>query len=92
MVQFVSWERAQELVRQEPVVFVEIMTGAAGRPSLEVHVMYPTREGLQEAERDDTGPVRDEKVRELVTRIAAARNVRYAAIRGAEDHWPPAWA
>ena len=92
MVEFVSRERATELVRSEPVVFAEIMGEATGAPSLEVHVMRPTRRGLHEVERDATGPVPGETVPELVARIAAARGARYATIYPAEDRWPPPWA
>ena len=56
----------RELVRHEPVVFAEVMTEGRREPSLEVHVMSPVRGGLHELERDDTGPVPGEKVRELV--------------------------
>lgn len=44
MVEFISSERAQHLVRKEPVVFAEIMGEAKARPALEVHVMRPTGE------------------------------------------------
>lgn len=92
MVDFVGWQRAEELARSEPVVFVEIMGEAPGARSLEVHVMSPSGERLHELQRDDTGLVALEDIRDVITRIAAARNVRYAAIRRAEDSWPPPWA
>jgi hypothetical protein len=92
MVDFVSRERAKELVRSEPVVFAEVMGEATGAQSLEVHVMRPTAAGLHEVERDDTGPLPGEAAREHVARIAAARGVRYATIYPAEDRWPPPWA
>lgn len=92
MVDFVGWQRAEELARSEPVVFVEIMGEAPGARSLEVHVMSPSGERLHELQRDDTGLVALEDIRDVITRIAASRNVRYAAIRRAEDSWPPPWA
>jgi hypothetical protein len=33
-----------------------------------------------------------EDVDAAIARIAAAHGVRYAAIRGPEDHWPPDWS
>lgn len=92
MVDFVTWQKAKELVRREPVLFAEIMGETPETQTLEVHVMTPTGAGLHELERDDTGAVPGEKVHDLLARIAAARRVRYAAIRGAEDEWPPRWA
>ena len=92
MVNFIGWQKAQELARAEPVIFVEIMGEAPGARSLEVHVMSPSGEHLHELERDDTGLVPLEDIEALVARIAASRNVRYAAIRHAEDRWPPPWA
>jgi hypothetical protein len=50
MVEFIGWQRAEELARTEPVI------------------------------------------QDVVGRIAASRNVRYAAIGRAEDRWPPPWA
>lgn len=38
MVDFITPERARDMVRAEPVVFAEIMSEAAAEPSLEVHV------------------------------------------------------
>ena len=91
MVSFVSWREAKARVREEPVVFAEVVSDAPECKKLEIHVMYPTSRGLHEAERDDTGCIPGEEVQDLVARIATARNVRYATIRGAEDHWPPEW-
>ena len=42
MVDFISWQKAKELARAEPVIFVEIMGEAPGERSLEVHVMSPS--------------------------------------------------
>lgn len=92
MVGFVGWQKAQELARAEPVIFVEILGEAPGARSLEVHVMSPSGVHLYELERDDTGLVPLEDIEEVVARIAASRNVRYATIRRAEDRWPPSWA
>jgi len=92
MVEFIGWQRAEELARIEPVIFVEIMGEAPGARSLEVHVMAPSGVHLHELERDDTGLVPMENIEAVVDRIAASRNVRYAAIRRAEDRWPPSWA
>ena len=92
MVNFVGWQKAQELARAEPVIFVEILGEAPGARSLEVHVMSPSGVHLYELERDDTGLVPLEDIEEVVARIAASRNVRYATIRRAEDRWPPSWA
>lgn len=92
MVNFIGWQRAQELARVEPVIFVEIMGEASGARSLEVHVMSPSGKHLHELERNDTGLVALEDIQDVVARIAASRNVRYAAIRRAEDRWPPPWA
>jgi len=92
MVDFISREQAKDLVRNEPVVFAEVMDKTAGMRSLEVHVMRPSAGGLYEVERDDTGPVASESVEQLVSRIAAARGCRYATIYPAEDRWPPPWA
>ena len=92
MVDFIGWQRAEELARTEPVIFVEIMGEGPGTRSLEVHVMSPSGERLHELQRDDTGLVALEDIRDVITRIAASRNVRYAAIRRAEDSWPPPWA
>lgn len=92
MVEFIGWQRAEELARTEPVIFVEIMGEAPGARSLEVHVMSPNGRHLHELERDDTGLVALEDIQEVVGRIAASRNVRYAAIGRAEDRWPPPWA
>jgi hypothetical protein len=89
MVEFITPERAKDLVRGEPVVFAEVMSG---EPSLEVHVMRPAGDCLYEMERDDTGPVPGESVDALVARIAEAHGCRYATIYPAEDGWPPAWA
>ncbi len=91
MVSFVSWREAKARVREEPVIFAEVVSDARECKKLEIHVMTPTSRGLHEAERDDTGCIPGEEVRGVVARIATARNVRYAAIRGAEDHWPPEW-
>jgi len=92
MVDFIGWQKAEELARTEPVVFVEIMGEAPGARSLEVHVMSPGGVHLHEFERDDTGLVPLEDIQEVVGRIAASRKVRYAAICRAEDRWPPPWA
>ena len=92
MVNFVGWQKAQELARAEPVIFVEILGEAPGARSLEVHVMSPSGKHLHELERDDTGLVPLEDIEDVVARIAASRNVRYATIRRAEDRWPPPWA
>lgn len=92
MVNFVSFERAKELVRHEPVVFAEIMSERPDAESLELHVMYRYGVRLHEAERDDTGPVPKGSVRDVVARVAAARDVRYATIYQAEEQWPPPWA
>ncbi len=92
MVDFVSWREAKDLVQREPVLFAEIMAQTPETQSLEIHVMTPTGAGLHEIERDDTGAMPGEKVHDLLARIAAARNVRYAAIGRAEDEWPPRWA
>ena len=92
MVHFVGWQKAKELARTEPVIFVEIMGEAPGGRSLEVHVMSPSGVHLHELERDDTGLVSLEDIQGVVDRIAASRNVRYAAIGRAEDRWPPPWA
>jgi hypothetical protein len=92
MVDFISPERAKDLVRTEPVVFAEVMDKSKSARSLEVHVMRPTAGGVYEVERDDTGPVASESVEQLVARIAAARSCRYATIYPAEDRWPPPWA
>jgi hypothetical protein len=54
--------------------------------------MSPSGVHLHEIERDDTGLVSLEDIQDVVARIAASRNVRYAAIRRAEDRWPPPWA
>jgi hypothetical protein len=92
MMSFVSWEHAKELALHEPVVFAEIMSDAPTGHKLEVHVMTPTRQGMHELERDDTGDVPAEEVPALLARIAAQYNAHYAAIRGAEEQWPPRWA
>lgn len=92
MVTFVTWQQAKQLVLREPVVFAEIVDRSDGEQSLEVHVMSPVGHNLHELERDDTGPVPGESVLELVSRIADERRVRYAAISGAEEQWPPSWA
>ena len=92
MVDFISWEKAKELAHAEPVAFVEIMGEAPGARSLEVHIMSQSGVHLHEIERDDTGLVSLEDIQDVVARIAASRNVRYAAIRRAEDRWPPLWA
>ena len=92
MVEFISPERAKDLVRKELVVFAEVMGEAKAQLALEVHVMRPTGEGCYEVERDDTGPVPGETVHALVARIAAAHGSRYATIYPAEDRWPPPWA
>jgi hypothetical protein len=92
MVDFIGWQKAMELAHAEPVIFVEIMGEAPGARSLEVHVMSPSGVHLHELERDDTGLVPLEDIQDVVARIAASRNVRYAAIRRAEDRWPPPWA
>jgi hypothetical protein len=91
MVNFISWREAQARVGEEPVIFAEVMSEAPEGQKLEIHVMRPTSKGLHEAERDDTGHIPGGEVRKFIARLAAARNVRYAAIRGAEDHWPPEW-
>ncbi len=92
MLLFIDPERAKELVRTEPVVFAEVMAQATAGWTLEVHVMRPTRHGLYEVERDDTGPVAGESVQALVARIALAHGCRYATVYPAEDRWPPPWA
>jgi hypothetical protein len=92
VVHFVDPDCAKVLVRSEPVVFAEVMAGAAPAQALEVHVMCPTSKGLYEVERDDTGPVSSETVHALVERIALAHRCRYATICPAEERWPPAWA
>lgn len=92
MVNFVGWQKAQELARVEPVIFVEIMGEAPGARSLEVHVMSPSGKRLHELERDDTGLVSLDDIEAVVAGIAASHNVRYASIRRAEDRWPPPWA
>jgi len=76
----------------EPVVFAEIMSDARTGHTLEVHVMTPTRQGMHELERDDTGNVPADEVPALLARIAARYNAQYAAISGAEEQWPPRWA
>ena len=91
MVTYISWKDAQARVRHEPVIFAEVVSHDRHGQKLEIHVMVPTSRGVHEAERDDTGRIPGEKVDEVIGRIAAAHKVRYAVIRGAEDHWPPDW-
>jgi hypothetical protein len=88
-VKIVSYERARDLVRQEPVLFAEIVGEAPDAQSLELHVMQRSGTALYEAERTDTGPVPKDSVHGLVSEVAAARHVRYAAIYRAGEHWPP---
>ncbi len=92
MIEFVSRERAIELVGTEPVVFAEVVAGTDDARSLEVHVMRPTGGGLHEVVRDDTGPLPDETVREHVTRIVETHGARYAVLYPGEEKWPPTWA
>ena len=91
MVTYISWKDAQTRVREEPVIFAEVVSQERGGQKLEVHVMVPTDRGLHEAERNDTGHITGEAVDRLIERIAVKHRVRYAAMRGAEDHWPPEW-
>lgn len=89
MVEFVSYEKAKEVSRREPVVFAEIVAEHDGTSSLEVHVAIPEAESLYEIERDDTGPIPDSRLRDYVEEIAMAHGVRFAAIYPVRDHWPP---
>ena len=91
-VMFIDPEQAKRLVRDEPVVFAEIVGRTNGESSLEVHVLRRSGQSLYEVERDDTGAVPGETVEALVARIAAAHRCRYATVYPAEDQWPPSWA
>jgi hypothetical protein len=92
MVTYISWDNAKLRAREEPVIFAEVMSHGPQGQEIEIHVMRPTRHGLHEVERDDPGRMSGEDVDAAIARIAAAHGVRYAAIRGAEDHWPPDWS
>lgn len=89
MVEFISWEEAMERVRHEPVLFAEVMSEDRDTLSLELHVMHPGSRGAVEFERDDTGGIPIRQVHDVLRRIAADNDVRYAAIHRAEKQWPP---
>jgi hypothetical protein len=91
MVQYIGWKEAQARVREEPVIFAEVLVRDPGGQKLEVHVMVPMGDSVHEVERDDTGRIPAERAEALIARIAAERNIRYATMRRAEDAWPPDW-
>lgn len=89
MVEFVSYERAKEVSRLEPVVFAEVVSRQNGATALEVHVAVPDAKGLYEIERHNTGPIRDAEVHDFVAGLAAVHGARYAAVYPVRPHWPP---
>lgn len=89
MVAFVSYERAKEVSRAEPVVFAEVVGRQDGATALKVHVAVPDAKSVYEIERDDTGSICDAEVHDFVARIAEANGARYAAVYPVRTHWPP---
>ena len=91
-VEFVPWQRAQQLAQAEPVVFAEIVGADDGSRNLEIHVMQPYGKRLHEAQRESTESIPVSEVRARVAQVAAEHGCRYAAISRAEKDWPPEWA